>query len=75
MIVTTTPSVEGKTIAKYLRLVHGYSDNSREEALNQMKEMATSYEADAIVGVQISVLPHGNGTPGYHLCGTAVKFN
>lgn len=75
MIVTTTPSVEGKTIAKYLRLVHGDSDNNREEALIQMKEMATPYGADAIVSVQISILLHGSYSPVYHLYGTAVKFN
>lgn len=73
MILTTTPSVEGKTILKYLGVVSGRGDNAK-TSLDEMTKEATELSADAIVGIQIAA-----GRPSDYNCfvytlGTAIKF-
>lgn len=82
MILTTTNSVDGKTIKEYLDIVNGNSDTIIDNirgnqgvsgALNEMKKTATELGADAIVGVQF-VGPTAHYYDTIHIYGTAVKF-
>lgn len=74
MIVTTTPSVEGKTIEKYLGLVWGQAEHMNDASI-QMTEAATKKGADAVVGVLFKVKRTTDSSCNTNnLCGTAVKF-
>lgn len=83
MIITTTPSVEGKIIKRYISIVSGESDKKVggitggaqgvSGALSQMTDQATGFDADAIVGVQF-VGPSAHLYSTIHIYGTAVQF-
>ena len=82
MILTTTPSVEGKTIKEYLGIVRAQSNTVVTKthshlgingALNEVADQASKLGADAVVGVQfVGPTAHYNDT--IHVYGTAVKF-
>jgi len=76
IIMTTTPSVEGKTIAEYLVVVAGFGlgfsstpdfVSSVEkcadlaDAFDTMRNEATAIGADAVVGVQVTASGAGAG--------------
>ncbi len=82
MVVTTTPSVEGKTIKEYLGIVFAKSDTKLSAtrssqgvrgAVDEIKNDAEKLGADAVVGVQF-VGPAAQFYDTIHLYGTAVKF-
>ncbi len=82
MILTTTDSVEGKSIKEYLGIVHSRSNTmSREHrsplgvggALDEVENKASELGADAVVGVQF-VGPIAQSYDTIHIYGTAVKF-
>ena len=69
MIITTTTSIEGHTIAEYLGIVFGEAfenkefrgeryyvsvlSNARTLALNKLEERARGIGADAVVGIRV----------------------
>jgi len=70
MILTTTSTVEGKTVSEYLGVVTGKGVDLESKDFEQaMREAAEKMGADAIVGIQFSF------DDGY-VCtiGTAVKL-
>ena len=68
IILTTTNSVEGKTIKEYLGIVFGNNSES-------MATEAKNRGADAVVGIRINEHPGGNCVSAYlNYYGTAVKF-
>ena len=82
MILTTTPSVEGKHIGEYLGIVCAQSNKMIRStlseqgisgALSEVENKAIELGADAVVGVQFVGPPEQSyGT--IHVFGTAVKF-
>ena len=91
MIVTTTPSVEGRRITEYKGVVFGeviagvnfVKDfveeliNARQQALAEMEQRAAQLGADAVVGVDIDyeVLGADNGMLMVTASGTAVRLD
>jgi len=90
MIITTTPTVEGKQISSYLGIVsscvlasigatkkgvdRGWH-TGMDEAMAQLLEYATQMKADAIVGFKADAY-HSSGMADYlYLTGTAVKLS
>ncbi len=82
IILTTTPSIEGKTIKEYLSIVRAQSNQVLDRthatqgvsgALDQVANMASELGADAIIGVQF-VGPTAHHYDTIHIYGTAVKF-
>ncbi len=75
ILLTTTPSVEGKAIKEYLGVVvgrgydagHGYAI---EDALEDIRRLATELDADAVVGIRFSMPNREDAV----VVGTAVKF-
>ncbi|MGR3913017.1 MAG: YbjQ family protein [Gammaproteobacteria bacterium] len=63
IIMTTTPTVEGKTVSEYLAVVDGQVTQNRgmsfelrfNECLADMCKTAGSLGADAIIGIQFSI--------------------
>ena len=105
MILTTTPTIEGRTIVEYKGVVFGeviagvdflrdiaasirnivggrsgsYEEeliNSREQAMDEMRQRAQSMGADAVVGIDIDyeVLGSNNGMLMVTASGTAVRL-
>ena len=91
MIVTTTPSVEGRRITEYKGVVFGEViagvnfvkdfvaglSNARQQALAEMEQRAAQLGADAVVGVDIDyeVLGADNGMLMVTASGTAVRLD
>ena len=50
MILSRTPSIDGKNAVKYLELVSG---TSKDIALDEMREQVRNLGANAIVGIDI----------------------
>lgn len=74
MIMTTTPTVEGKTITQYLGLVHSMPDGNPGYCINTITAKARELGADAVVGVTV-VASGGSGSQDrYVALGTAVKL-
>lgn len=107
MLITTTPTVEGKKIKEYLGIVTGeaiiganlfrdffasitdivggrsgaYEDalqGTRKEALEEMKSIAASMGADAVIGIDLDYetiqMGKGGNMMMVSVTGTAVKF-
>lgn len=87
MIVTTTMTVEGKTVSQYLGLVSGCVimalpggnkmvqkgwSNAVESATAAAVAQATELGADAIIGVTVNA--HKAGVDYMYVSGTAVKL-
>ena len=76
MILTTTNSVEGKTISKYLGLVNcseEYTADTIKRSIEKMEKQAKYLGADAVVGIRIAT-HNDDGFCAYDIIGTAVKF-
>lgn len=83
MILTTTHSIDGKIIQKYLSIVGAQSDEPTKGtlgsklgfggALEKIKERAADFGADVAVGVQF-VGPTAHYYDTIHIYGTAVKL-
>ena len=81
MILTTTPSIEGKTITEYLCIVSADSSTRRSRsgsqgvsgAMAEIMRKAEKAGADAVVGVQF-VGPTAHYYDTIHIYGTAVKL-
>jgi len=74
MIMTTTPTVEGKTISQYLGLVHSMPGGNPGYCINTITDKARELGADAVVGVTV-VASGGSGSQDRHVAlGTAVKL-
>jgi len=73
MIMTTTPTVEGKTITQYLGLVHSMPGHNPAYCINTITDRAQELGADAVVGVAVVASGEG-GSPRYVAVGTAVKL-
>ena len=81
MIITTTPTVEGKSIRQYRDIVGGRSAayekelrSARETAIAEMASNAQEQGANAIVGVDLDweVLGQNNGMLMVSISGTTV---
>ena len=88
MILTTTPTVEGKTISKYLGIVTGFDSSASwpkngelNHAVRELQNEAAKLDADAIIGINIAAAKSTSQNVGNEydfpmLCviGTAVKL-
>ncbi len=89
MILTTTPTVEGKAIRQYLGIVTGHAKFNdfvgtrrafRDKALAEMSQEALLKGADAVVGVHLDFALSEVSSGGHHsnreftASGTAVKL-
>lgn len=87
--ITTTPSLEGKTITEYLGIVSGCGiymlpggnkmiqagwSGGVQEALLNMQEQANELSADAVVGLTVNAYKSG-GYDYVQTTGTAVKLS
>lgn len=74
MIMTTTPTVEGKAIAQYLGLVHSIPQVNPAPCINIITNQAQELGADAVVDVTVVASGKGNSHVRYVAIGTAVKL-
>ena len=88
MTITTTPTIEGQKIEKYLGIVSGITlvafpggqktmtrgwKSGMDEAIADVTEQAEQLKADAVVGFKIEVYKSGMSDNLYY-SGTAVKL-
>ncbi|WP_423908251.1 heavy metal-binding domain-containing protein [Candidatus Spongiihabitans sp.] len=82
IILTTTSSIEGKTIKEYFGIVSAQSNQVLDRthvaqgvsgALDEVANRASELGADAVVGMQF-VGPTAHYYDTIHIYGTAVKF-